>query len=463
MTSGPILELAPVARPARTVLGPVAVVSHGAVAPVTVRTSPPDFVRAEPGPLLLADLEAGAGLTVHRDRVGAVPTLTAAELLARVDLAAVRGRGGAGFPFAVKLRAVVAARRGPELVVNLAEGEPASAKDSALALYAPHRVLDGAAVTALALGIKRIHVVVGGDRPMVRAAIDTAVAERADAGEGLQWRVADTEPRFVAGQARAVIELLEGRPGLPVTSWSPEARSGLRGRPTLLSNAETWAHVAALASWGSARYAALGTSDEPGTTLLTVTSTAQRSAGDSGDEGCAGTLPNDPPGTAVVVEVEHGTPWAEVLGDRVHDPVLLGGFHGTWVPPGALAGHTVSRAELRAAGLGLGAGVVLTTRHCPLVVTGQLAAYLSDERAGRCGPCVHGLPALASEMGRLAAADPGASYSRLNELSAATGLLTGRGACAHPDGTARLVASVLRAVPDEVAGHLDGQCTWGNR
>ena len=67
-----------------------------------------------------------------------------------------------------------------------------------------------------------------------------------------------------------MLELLQGRENLPVTSWTPAAVAGLRGRPTLLSNAETYAQVAALIALGAAGYGELGTATEPGTTLLTV-------------------------------------------------------------------------------------------------------------------------------------------------------------------------------------------------
>ena len=113
-----------------------------------------------------------------------------------------------------------------------------------------------------------VHVVLPGDRPRTRGLLAEAVAARTD--RDLRWQTHTASPVFVAGQARAVIELIEGREGLPVTSWVPEAVAGVRGRPTLLSNAETWAHVGLLALEGLAPTLARGTREEPGTTLLTV-------------------------------------------------------------------------------------------------------------------------------------------------------------------------------------------------
>lgn len=388
------------------------------------------------GPALLAGITDGPGLEAHRARVGPVPTPSAdalVELARNVDL---RGRGGAGFPFAVKLAA--AARRRALVVVNAAEGEPASHKDAALLTCAPHIVLDGAAAVAHALGTREVHVVVPSEIPTLRVIVETALHERAHAGERLTVVLHDAEPRFVAGQAQAVLQLLAGRENLPVTAWQPEAVRGHRGRPTLLSNAETFAHLGHLARVGSAGYAACGTAAEPGTTLVTL----------RGD----GWSPE-------VLEVAFGTPLTDVLTDaEMAQPLLLGGYHGTWLRPEQLRGLTVSRGAIAAAGATLGAGVMLPLEQgaCPLVRTAELVGYLAGQSARRCGPCLNGLPAMAQEVRALVHGGCG-SVRRVEELC---GLVVRRGACAHPDGTARLVASMLQRFPEEVDVHQLGECGY---
>ncbi|TIC84467.1 NADH-ubiquinone oxidoreductase-F iron-sulfur binding region domain-containing protein [Nocardioides sp. GY 10127] len=380
-------------------------------------------LRVEPGPRLLS---ADAG------RRHAVPTLDLATLVAWAEDAGLRGRGGAGFPFAVKLATAGRGRR-PVVVVNAAEGEPASAKDAVLLARDPHLVLDGAEVAARALGAREVHVVLPGDRPATAAVAAAAVAART----GPRWRTSTAAPRFVSGQSTAVVQLLSGRPGLPVTAWAPDAVSGLRGRPTLLSNAETWAQLAVLARSGPEAYRALGTPDEPGTTLLSVV-------------GAEGTT---------VVEAEHGTPFPQVLGageaptEGVEAPLLLGGFHGTWLAPDQVARARVSRVD----GTPLGAGVVLVQRpgRCPLALTAGIVEHLAGQSARRCGPCVHGLPALADAVVGMLHGREGARQ----RAEALAGLLPGRGACAHPDGTARLVRSLLLALPREIEAHERGGCS----
>jgi NADH:ubiquinone oxidoreductase subunit F (NADH-binding) len=406
--------------------------------------SPPDLLEVRRGPLLLAGVDDGPGLDAHRRRVGPLPTVDLEGLLDTVAAASVRGRGGAGFPFARKLATVGDARgrmpsRRPVVVVNAAEGEPASAKDEALVRLSPHLVLDGAEIAARALGAREVHVVTSADRSAAGRAVDTAIAERT--GRGVRWTRHTAEGRFVAGQARAVLELIAGRPGLPVTAWAPEALDGHRGRPTLLSNAESWAHLAAVVLHGPAAYAALGTTDEPGTTLLTLSEPPDG----------AGRM-----GRVRVVEAEHGASAASVLGPAaLVSPLLVGGFHGGWAHPRDVPGLTVSAHHLRAIGLSIGAGawLSLSDGSCPVTETARYTTFLAAESAGRCGPCRHGLPALAEEARGLA--EGADTRRRLQEL---TGLVTGRGACAHPDGTARLVTSLLTRLDDIVEEHLAGSC-----
>jgi len=349
-----------------------------------------------------------------------------------VDL---RGRGGAGFPAAIKLAS--AHRRRAVVVVNASEGEPASRKDAALMSLAPHVVLDGAAAVAHALGTREVHIVVPSEFPSIGAGVEKALGERIAAGESLKWQIHDAAPWFVAGQAQAVLQLMAGRQNLPVTTWQPAAVSGHRRRPTLLSNAETFAHLGHLARVGADGYATYGTAVEPGTTLLTL-------RGDGWDP--------------QVCEVAFGTPLTDIMTEvEMAQPLLLGGYHGTWLKPAQMLGLAVSRLDIAAAGASLGAGVLLPLSggSCPLVRTQELVEYLAGQSAGRCGPCLNGLPAMADALQDLV--QRGGSRRQVERMC---GFVVGRGACAHPDGTARLVTSMLARFPEEVDSHSRGGCRY---
>jgi NADH:ubiquinone oxidoreductase subunit F (NADH-binding) len=425
-------------------------------------------VAALTGPLLLRSIGGGRdsgdpGLARHRQFWPEPARVPAEQLVNEARLARITGRGGADFPFVRKLQATIDSGRRRELVINGSEGEPASAKDSTLLTAVPHLVLDGGQLLAEALAIDVVHVVVPGNRPAVVDAVRRAVTERTTRGRRPHFEVHLTSGGFVGGQSRAVLELLSGRENLPVTSREPEAVSGLRGRPTLMSNAETFAHVAAVHTIGNEAYGRLGTEDEPGTRLLSVAA--------------------DGPG-GVVVEVSHGESLLAVLrqcGYEADRPVLIGGYHGTWLSADQVRSATISRGGLAASGARLGAGVILPMLpgDCPVDYTAQIVNYLTERRAQRCGPCRFGLPALTQACEQLARAgrnapgepapgepapgEPGAllgapercDVERLRQLCE---LVSGRGACQHPDGTARLVLSMLETFEAEVSAHEHGTC-----
>lgn len=384
-----------------------------------------------PGPWLLSSPHPD--LLTHRTRFGALPTLSAEQLADLADRHGVLGRGGAGFPFATKLRTAAAGRAlRRHVVVNLSEGEPASAKDAGLIITAPHLVLDGAALVAAALGVRTVDVVVPIEAGYVEQAVTKAVRERTAAGGSarLRWRLHRAEARFVSGESSAVTELVDGRTNLPVTSWVPTGVKGVNGQPTFLANAESFAQVAALAL---AVDRVPGPADEPGTRLLSITRG----------------------GRIEVREVAHGTPWRAVLSPaELAGPVLIGGYHGQWAGPGALRDATVSAAAMKALGLSLGAGVVipLPQAACPLTFTAQIVRYLAGQSAGRCGPCVNGLPALAEAFTDLVDGRVGPDVDVIAEL------VRGRGACAHPDGTVRLVTSACSTFTEEIQAHLARRC-----
>ena len=387
------------------------------------------------GPRLLAGATTWPTLAQHRTVWPRTPVVKGQGLLDVLSHAAIRGRGGAAFPFARKVATALESGRRRAVVVNAAEGEPGSAKDSALLTSAPHLVLDGAEAVARALGVRTIHLVVPGERRLVGDAAAAAISER----DGrIDYVMHETTGGFVGGQARAVVELIEGRPNLPVTAWQPEAISGIKGRPTLLSNAETYAQAAAALVLGPAGYAQVGTPQEPGTTLLTV----------------AGDTPR-----AAVLEVPHGTPLTHALAMAGFGtgPLLVGGYHGAWVTAQEVERRLVLAADLRDAGASLGAGVLLPVAEgaCPVTVTSAIVTYLAGQSAGRCGPCRFGLPALARATAMLGRGGVVRAAARIEQLAQT---VEGRGACAHPDGTARLVRSLLRTFPGEVAAHAAGFC-----
>lgn len=393
-------------------------------------TSVPVWWVGQPRLLAGLDVLARLDLAAHRSIHGDLVALRRDELEHLADSVRLLGRGGAGFPVARKLRSLPASGV-RAVIVNGAESEPASGKDRVLMRRVPHLVLDGLVLVARAVRAREAMVVVH-DRE-AEASLRAAIGERRDR---VKIRVIATVGRFVSGEARAVIRGAEGKLAIPPGRRAIPTQRGMFGRPTFLSNAETFAQLALLARLGRA-YADTGVSTEPGTTLLTV--------------GGAVTRPG-------VVEVPLGMPLAlllEAAGSPTGSAVLMGGYHGAFVSnPSSV---TLSRPALADMGLTLGAGVVLVLSPdtCALAEVESVAAYLASESAGQCGPCVFGLPAIATDVGRLRRGDGSAWIDLQRHL----GVVAGRGACAHPDGASRFVASALGAFPAEIHAHLTvGTC-----
>ena len=117
----------------------------------------------------------------------------------------------------------------------------------------------------------------------------------------------------------------------------------------------------------------------------------------------------------------------------------------------------VSRESMAAAGLTLGAGIVIPSRRCPLDHAAEIATYLANESAGRCGPCVNGLPRMAAALRDIARGLP-----RTAEVERLGALVERRGACAHPDGTIRMARSLLLRYGGEITLHQRGRCRFGD-
>jgi NADH:ubiquinone oxidoreductase subunit F (NADH-binding) len=331
------------------------------------------------------------------------------------------------------------------LVVNAMEGEPASAKDRHLLIHAPHLVLDGAEVVAEVIGASEVVVCVSDHGPSPAASIERAIAERRSAGLSHRLTSVRQPPgRYVTGEESALVSWLDRRQALPVYRTDKSRPLQLGRRPALVHNAETLAQVALIARHGPQWFRRLGLPEVPGTTLVTV----------SGAVRCPG-----------VVEVELGTPVAEILDragvDTPLSSVLVGGYGGAWLD-GSQLSTPYAPGPLAAAGATLGVGILvaLSASSCGIAETARIARYLAGESAGQCGPCVFGLPAMAHDLEQLWTGRT--DQQVLERLAVRAGQITGRGACGHPDGAARLVQSCLRVFAADAHEHRAGHPCSGH-
>jgi NADH:ubiquinone oxidoreductase subunit F (NADH-binding) len=412
-----------------------------------LRTDPPPTrVTGSTYRLLPRRAAENASFASHVERYGPLPPLSGlrTSLLREVESSGLTGRGGAGFPTAVKLRTV--AGRSPVVVANGAEGEPASSKDAVLMTFNPHLVLDGVLAAMVVVESGEAYVAVSRSARSAQAALSTALAERRR--ETRRIRLVAVPDRFVAGEESALVHWLNGGDAKPTFTPPRPFERGVRGRPTLVQNVETLANLGLIARHGGGWFRERGTRGEPGTALVTVRGRVGR------------------PG---VVEVELGTPLRRVV-ERCGGPTtparafLVGGYFGTWIDAEPNLDLPLSDAALQPLGAALGARTlaVLPRGTCGLAETARVARYLAGESAGQCGPCVFGLPAVADALETVAASRPDArrALERLPRLAAQ---IAGRGACSHPDGAVRLADSALRVFAPEVELHLGGVCRAEHR
>ena len=409
-------------------------------------------------PRLLAGIGGAAGLQEHERYYGPLPDpgpsparsrgpsrgRRPGRLIDMVEAAGLTGRGGAGFPAGRKMRSVAAGSGRKAVIANGAEGEPASRKDRLLLTRLPHLVLDGITLAAQAVGADEAYLCVHGTESALLDHLDHAVAERQTAGlDPVPIQVTGIPGRYVSSERSSIVQYLNGGPGKPTFSPPRRRERGVNGKPTLVHNVETLAHLALIARRGEHWFRGAGLPSAPGSMLVTVSG--------------AVTSPG-------VYEIEMGTTAGEVImlaggpAERLQ-ALLVGGYFGAWLPAEAAWQAPMTHAGLTAAGGALGAGIVIAfpAAACPIGETARVVRYLAEESAGQCGPCLFGLPALADALASLAFS--GGQGRSIDDIAGLISLVERRGACRHPDGVAQLVRSLLTTFPADARWHQrEGAC-----
>jgi NADH:ubiquinone oxidoreductase subunit F (NADH-binding) len=247
---------------------------------------------------------------------------------------------------------------------------------------------------------------------------------------------------YVTGEESAVIQFLNGRPAKPRFVPPRPYERGYRNRPTLVQNPETLAQIALVARHGEDWYRELGTWADPGSVLVTISGAVAY------------------PG---VYELAFGTAMTDLIraaGGETEplQALLVGGYFGTWVNAEEAMHLRLAREELNTVGCSLGAGVIIALGQsaCGLHESARIIDYLAGQSTGQCGPCVHGLAAIASAFGALA---DGVAHGREQErLLRWCSDVRGRGACHHPNGVVRFVESSLETFGADLETHGRGRC-----
>lgn len=410
---------------------------------------------AEPIETIDAYFDAGGGVGLQR-----AIDIEADATIQTIGASGLRGRGGAGFPTARKWQSVRGAGSGRHfVVVNAAEGEPASFKDRTLMRRDPYRIVEGAAIAALAVGAEAIFLAT--KRSFVREveALRRAAVELSGTGllQELGVNIVEGPEDYLYGEEKALLEVIEGRDPLPrllppyelglfatdsTIGWeSGSRRVGGEGQsnPTVVNNAETLAAATHIMANGSDWFRSMGTAESPGTVIVTV-------VGDVVHPG--------------VHEVEMGTPFSAVL-ERCGGPLpgrtFKAAFSGVSnsVLPADLFDTPLTYEGFAAAGSGLGAAgfVVYDDSVNMTVVAHELSRFLAAESCGQCPPCKQGSAAITAQLADIIAGR--ATDAVLGELSARLRSVTDANRCFLGTEEQIVVSSVLREFPGDVAELLE--------
>jgi NADH:ubiquinone oxidoreductase subunit F (NADH-binding) len=301
-------------------------------------------------------------------------------------------------------------------------------------------VFEGALLAAKAIGADEC--VVYTHDPAAKAAVDRARLELERAEIALpRWRSVIAPAAYVAGEARAAVNFVNGHNALPTSKPPRVHERGIAGQPTLVQNVETLVHVAGIARHGAGWFRAAGVPGAPGTLFLTLNG-AVRQRG--------------------VCEAPMGARLADVLdelGGGAPDgiqAVLPGGYFSGWLPATAVwRGVTLDPASLRAAGSDLGSAAITVVPEtvCGLWQAVRLLRFFADESARQCGPCTFGTAAMADALERIARGNARADdLDRLHHYSER--MLPGRGACSHLDGAVAAARTALDVFAGEIEMHL---------
>lgn len=411
----------------------------------------------QPGAPALSTLDAyrqqGGYVALRR----AVVEMSPEQVLGEIRTAGLRGRGGGGVLAAEKMALVAASPVAPKYVVcNAYDADPRSLISRTLLAQDPHRLIEGMALAAYAIGATEGFLYVRGEhreaaeaaREALRQAQEAGVLGRSVLGSryGLAITLVGVDIGFMGGEESTLIQVIKGRPAKAVQRPPYPTQYGVFDKPTLVQNAETLANIPQIVARGGAAFRAGGSEMSPGTKLVTVI---------------------DPTGRAMLVEVPLGAPLSDVLkaagvaaNEGAARAVAVGGMEGGVLPLAQL-GTAFDYESLEDAGAIVGSSVVevLPADTCMVHWAMQRSDYLSRESCGKCVPCRVGVKRIAGTLeGIESGLGTDADLALLEEFSryVPDGSLCGFGVNAvHP------VVTAMKYFAGDFRAHLDGACPTG--
>ena len=308
------------------------------------------------------------------------------EVIEKVKLSGLRGRGGAGFPTWMKWQFCIDSGEDDRyLICNADEGDPGAFMNRSLLESDPHSVLEGIVIAAYAFGAKEGYIYCRAEYPLALERLKHAIFEMKEQGflgedilgSGFNFdiKIKEGAGAFVCGEETALISSIEGKRGMPRTRPPFPTTSGLWGKPTVINNVETMASVSLIMQGGHNTFIKYGTDKSKGTKTFSLVGNVKNTG-----------LIEVPLGTTlrqVIEEIGGG-----IVGDGKFKAVQIGGPSGGCLPESFLE-TKIDYDSLTMAGAIMGSGglVVMDQSSCMVDVARYFLEFIQNESCGKCVPC----------------------------------------------------------------------------
>lgn len=364
---------------------------------------------------------------------------TPQQIIDEIQVAQLKGRGGAAFPTATKWSFMPKTRTQKYLICNGDESEPGTFKDKDILYYNPHCVIEGMLLTMYALSIPTAYIYIHGEIFEVYQRFEKALQQARDArliGESVldssfsaQIYAFHGAGAYVCGEETALIESIEGKRGMPRFKPPYPAQIGLFGQPTLINNVETLAYIPFILNMGGKAFAGLGENGAAGVKIFSV----------SGDV----TYPGN-------YEVPLGTSLEQLLAcaggiknERRLKAIIPGGVSSPVVPAFLAKDLVLDYNALVKVGSMIGSGglIVIDETRSMVKVLLNIIRFFSHESCGQCTPCREGVSWMCSLLEKIDKQQ--AKKDDLDQLINVAMQIRGKTICALGESAANAVLSTL--------------------
>lgn len=321
--------------------------------------------------------------------IKAIQTMQPIDVISCIEKSGLRGRGGGGFPTGTKWRLAYNTQADQKYIIcNADEGDPGAFMDRAVIEGDPHRLLEGLAIGAYAIGATVAYIYIRAEYPLAIQRLKKAIEQAQEYGllgqnilnKGiqLQIKIKMGAGAFVCGEETALMHSIEGYRGMPSPRPPFPTEKGLFGKPTVINNVETFANVPSIINNGWEWFSSMGTEKSKGTKVFAL----------SGNVNTTG-----------LIEIPMGTTIREIIYDiaggiknnKKFKAVQIGGPSGGCITEANL-NIPIDYENLLSVGAMMGSGglVVMDENTCMVDVAKFFMDFIQRESCGKCIPCREG-------------------------------------------------------------------------